>query len=184
MQPIPQPAVLDPDRVLTDARKDLTVDDVTRAEALERALHETCAYAQQLWQSLDEARNYLWNSVPPDPRGTSAARTGASPTGPDDDTGWESWIAAFARVTSTLVGPQGDSGFGHGEARQAAELRRTAPVSRLHAAHPELDEAARDTSPSQLHDNGVRNGMSPLFRAAAFGAGAGVALRLTRWMRR
>lgn len=88
-------------------------------------------------------RGYLLNSLPPDPRAPGPHPTAsASPTGPDDDTGWDNWIAAYATVTSVLCGPNGDSGYGLGEGRREANLRRTAPVLRIHADHPGLGEPA------------------------------------------
>jgi hypothetical protein len=75
-------------------------------------------------------------SLPPDPRSPEAGpRTCASPTGPDDEEGWNRWIHAFAAVTSVLCGPHGDSGYGLSEAQHAAEIRRTAPTVRVFAEH-------------------------------------------------
>lgn len=147
MQPIPTPHVLDPDRILSNDRGDLTVDHEARAQLLDDALHETCAYAQQLWHDLDAMRAYLLTSLPPDPRAPGANPTAsASPTGPDDDTGWDNWINAYAAVTSVLCGPHGDSGYGLGEGRREATLRRTAPVLRIQAEHPELNPAPESES--------------------------------------
>jgi hypothetical protein len=134
MQPIPTPQVLDPDRPLFNDRGDFTANHETRAKLLDDALHHTCAYAQQLWHDLDAMRGYLLDSLPPDPHATDPHTiTSASPTGPDDDTGWENWITAYATVTSVLCGPHGDSGYGLSEARREATLRRTTPVLRIHA---------------------------------------------------
>ncbi len=139
MQPIPTPQVLDPDRVLANDRGDLTVDHEARANLLDEAIHDTCAYAQQLWHDIDAIRAYLLTSLPPDPRAPGTDPTAsASPTGPDDTDGWDNWIAAYASVTSVLCGPHGDSGYGLGEARREATLRRTAPILRIEAEHPEL----------------------------------------------
>jgi hypothetical protein len=147
MQPIPAPQVLDPDRVLDNDRDDLTADHQARAALLDDALHKSCDYARQLWNTLDDVRGYLMSSLPPDPRSPgSASRLGASPTGPDDEQGWHDWMAAFASVNSVLCGPHGDSGYGIGEARHAAEVRRTAPVVTLHAEHPELDSPQQPSS--------------------------------------
>jgi hypothetical protein len=144
MQPIPTPQVLDPDRVLDNDRGDLTADHEARAALLDDALHKTCDYAQQLWQTLDAIRGYLMDSLPPDPRSPGPApHVGAAPTGPEDAQGWDNWIAAYASVTSALCGPHGDSGYGRGEARHAAELRRTAPILNLHGAHPELSASGQ-----------------------------------------
>jgi hypothetical protein len=139
MQPIPTPQVLDPDRILDNDRGDFTADHKARAQLLEDALHETCAYSQQLWRDLDAMRGYLLNCLPPDPRSPGPHLTAsASPTGPDDDTGWDNWITAYATVTSVLCGPHGDSGFGLSEGRREATVRRTGPALRIHADHPDL----------------------------------------------
>jgi len=139
MQPIPTPQVLDPDRPLDNDRGDLIADHQARAQLLDDALHQTCSYAQQLWHDLDAMRGYLLNSLPPDPRSPGAHPTAsASPTGPDDDTGWDNWIAAYATITSVLCGPHGDSGYGLSEGHREATLRRTAPVLRIHADHAGL----------------------------------------------
>ena len=135
MQPIPAPEVLDPDRIPDNDRGDFTADHVARAELLEAELRKSCSYAQQLWDITNAMRTYLVDSLPPDPRSPGPQLTvGASPSGPDDSAGWDKWIDAYAAVTSVLCGPHGDSGYGLGEARQAAQLRRTAPNVNL-AAH-------------------------------------------------
>jgi hypothetical protein len=149
MQPIPTPQVLDPDRVLDNDRGDLTSDHQARAALLDDALHKTCGYARQLWDTLDGVRGYLMDSLPPDPRSPGAApHSSASPTGPDDQQGWDNWISAYASVTSALCGPHGDSGYGLGEARHAAELRRTAPNLKLYAEHPELTGTVPQPAPA------------------------------------
>jgi hypothetical protein len=135
MQPIPLPELLDPDRQLRNDRADVANDDDrTRAELLDTALHDSCRYAQQLWQELDTTRAYLLESLPPDPREPGDhTRTATAPAGPDDEDGWNAWMERFAAVTSALCGPHGDSGFGLGRARQEAQRRRTAPVLTVHA---------------------------------------------------
>lgn len=123
---------MDPDRPLRSRGTDFTEDDRPEAELLHIALKESCAYAEQLWDVLNQQRAYLLASLPPDPRSPDAVRQiGASPTGPEDGPGWDRWISAFATATSALCGPQGDSGFGLSRARHEAELRRNAPVYRL-----------------------------------------------------
>jgi hypothetical protein len=140
MQAIPTPRLLDPDRPLSNERGGFTVnDEEPPAEQFKEALRDTCEYAQQLWDNLNAVREYLMTSLPADPRSPGPhPNAGASPTGPDDEEGWQNWIAAYASVTSVLCGPQGDSGYGLGEARHAAEERRSAPVLRLYADHPNL----------------------------------------------
>ncbi len=144
MQPIPKPHILDPNRVLDNRRGDFTADHKARAELLEAALQETCAYAQHLWDDLDSMRKYLIDSLPSDPRMPAPHRASATPSGPDDDQGWQNWIDAFAEVTSVLCGPKGDSGFGLGRARQEAQLRRDAPSLRIAA-----DQARQFTIPPE-----------------------------------
>lgn len=129
MHPIPQPQVLDPDRVTSDDREDMTGEEHrSRAQQLDAALHQSCEYAQQLWQHLAAARGYLFDSLPSDPHAPGTdPHLGASPTGPDDEDGWQRWTDAYSAITSILAGPHGDSGFGLDEARQAARIRREAP---------------------------------------------------------
>ncbi len=59
MQSIPTPEVLDPDRVLVNDRADFTADHQTRAALLEKALHESCAYAGELWNELNAVRHFF-----------------------------------------------------------------------------------------------------------------------------
>jgi len=128
-QPIPTPELLDPGRLLTDDRDDLTVTEHrSRNEQLAAALRDSCEYAQALWHQLDEVRAYLVRSLPDDPQRTDARRHATAPTGPDDDAGWDDWMATYAAVTSVLCGPRGDSGFGADAARSEAHARRVAPV--------------------------------------------------------
>ncbi len=126
MQEIPMPQVLDPDRVPGDKREQMTVDfHRNRAENLQIALSESCAYAQQLWRDLDAARAYLVASLPAEsPTGEeSEAMTCAAPRGAGDTEGWAKWADAYAAITSVLAGPHGDSGFGRSEAVREAQLR-------------------------------------------------------------
>jgi hypothetical protein len=157
MEPIAVPEVLDPDRIMTDDREEMTAEEHQgRARELDAALHESCAYGQQLWNDLNGVRKYLMDCLPDDPRIPGPHRAAASPTGPDDEQGWTNWIAAFGTVTSALAGPHGDSGYGLSEARRTAQLRRTATVLRVYSEHPELAEqrssptelAARSTGPA------------------------------------
>jgi hypothetical protein len=132
MEPIPQPELLDPERPMRRRGTRVREDDRPDIDVLRTALHETCAYARQLWADLDGVRSYLFASLPSDPRNPGPNPVAcASPTGPDDQTGWENWITAYATVSSVLVGPQGDSGYGLSEARHEAEFRRSAPMLTL-----------------------------------------------------
>jgi hypothetical protein len=129
MQPIPRPELLDPDRLLSDDRDDMTADEHrNRANQLAGALEDSCRYAQQLWDELQAVREYLVRSLPDDPQRPEARRTETAPAGPDDEAGWHDWIGTYAAVTSVLCGPHGDSGFGADEAREQARARRAAPV--------------------------------------------------------
>lgn len=146
MQPIPKPDLLDPDRILVNDRNDFFCSHETRAHALEAALRDSCVYAQQLWDDLDAARAYLLHSLPPDPAARETQLpTGTSPTGPDDQTGWDNWMNAYAAVTSTLCGPHGDSGFGVAEAHREANLRRAATIPTV----ADATQAIQQRSPSQ-----------------------------------
>jgi hypothetical protein len=126
--PIPKPQVLDPHRRLVNDEDHFTANHEARAALLQRALETSCAYADQLWDDLNAMRQYLLDCLPPDPHtSTGPVATGAAPTGPDDEQGWQNWMTAFAEVTSVLCGPHGDSGFGLSRARQEAQRRRTFP---------------------------------------------------------
>jgi hypothetical protein len=134
LQPIPKPQLLDPDRIVDPNREDMTVDHESAAKELRQALEATAAYGTQLWDHLDGVRQYLMESLPPDPRAAGPHnQLGAHPTGPDDIDGWQRWVDAYASVTSVLAGSHGDSGYGLGAAREAARLRATAPNVRLAA---------------------------------------------------
>src|SRR3954462_9125240 len=112
-RPIPEPELLDPGRMLVDDRDGFTVDDHRdRANLLAAALEDSCRYAQALWQQLDDVRGDLIRCLPGDPPRPHARRHATAPTGPDDEAGWDDWIATYAAVTSVLCGPHGDSGFG------------------------------------------------------------------------
>ncbi len=140
MYEIPKPELLNPDRVDRDDREDFTAEDHrSQSQLLAKALGESCAYAEQLWDQADALRAYLLDSLPPDPRTPGPhTTTAASPTGPDDEAGWNRWIQSFATTTSVLCGAHGDSGFGLSRAREEARLRRNAPELILHARHPDL----------------------------------------------
>lgn len=122
---IGKPELLDPHRVLENDIDNFTANHEARAVLLQRALNDSCSYADQLWDTLNAARQYLLDCLPPDPHSAPATTAiGAAPTGPDDEPGWQNWITAFASVTSVLCGPHGDSGFGLDRAQQEARRRR------------------------------------------------------------
>lgn len=151
---IPKPEMLDGERVLRPHGTRFTPDERPDVEVLSDALHESCAYADQLWEHLNEVRAYLLGSLPPDPRLPGPHRTAsASPTGPDDEEGWTNWMNAFAAVSSVLCGPKGDSGFGISRAREEAKARRDAPVLNIRAAHPDLE--GRPLSPEGGRPSGA-----------------------------
>lgn len=134
LQPIDKPQLLDPDRIVDPNRDNMTVDHESAAKELREGLEATANYGQQLWDHLVAVRQYLMESLPPDPRAAGPhMQLGAHPTGPDDAEGWQRWVDTYASVTSVLAGPHGDSGYGLGEARDAARLRTEAPNARLAA---------------------------------------------------
>lgn len=80
--PIPKPQVLDADRSLRDDKEhELTQGHRSRAEVLDIALHESCAYAEQLWQELNGMRRYLLECLRPD----ASAASGTAPAGAAPD---------------------------------------------------------------------------------------------------
>jgi hypothetical protein len=135
---IPLPAVIDPDRIYLEAQEK-SARQQDKAEIYKEALDSACDYAQKLWHELDVVRGYLLTSLPTDPRLPGPHRLTASPTGPDDEPGWQAWIDTYARATSVLAGPKGDAGYGYGEGRQQAQLRRTATNLRALARRPHLE---------------------------------------------
>jgi hypothetical protein len=142
--PIPKPQVLDPHRRLVNDEDNFTANHEARAVLLQRALETSCAYADQLWDDLNAMRQYLLDSLPPDPHTADGPiATGAAPTGPQDEQGWQNWMTAFAAITSVLCGPHGDSGFGLSRAREEAQRRRTAPT----ATAPRADSAEDQPNP-------------------------------------
>ena len=142
--PIPKPQVLDPHRRLVNDEDNFTANHEARAVLLQRALETSCSYADQLWNDLNAMRQYLLDCLPPDPHtATGPVATGAAPSGPDDEHGWQNWMTAFAEVTSVLCGPHGDSGFGPSRAREEAQRRRASPA----AAAPRDGNAELDPSP-------------------------------------
>jgi hypothetical protein len=124
---IPKPELLDAGRVSYDDREDFTVEEHrSQSQMLAKALEESCHYADMLWEQLDAVRGYLLDSLPPELRSVGPrAAIGASPTGPDDEAGWQRWTDTFAATVSTLCGAHGDSGFGLSNAHDEARVRRT-----------------------------------------------------------
>lgn len=123
MYDIPQPEVLDPDRIGTN--RDTMSSSQQHHELAERViaeLRESCAYGRALWEQLNAVRHYLVESLPR-PAESGAPLGGAHPTGHDDVAGWQAWFDTYAAVVSILEGPRGDSGFGRDEARQIAKSR-------------------------------------------------------------
>lgn len=193
MQEIPKPQTLDPDRPLRHRGTQFTEDDRPESELLSKALHESCEYADQLWDNLNAMRQYLLESLPPGPRVPGLHTTAAtSPTGPDDEEGWRNWVDAFAAASSILCGPHGDSGFGLSRAREEAQVRRSAPVLNIHAEdpdraqHPDADDdtptpasgpAAADTRDTSSATRAAR--WTPAKTAAVL-AVAAIALRELR----
>lgn len=122
MHEIPQPEVLNPDRLGGNRDTMGFGGDPETAERLFRELQETCEYARALWQQLDAVRNYLVDSLPR-PAATGGPLGGASPAGRDDERGWQAWTDVYTAVVGCLEGPRRDSGFGHDEARQIVRSR-------------------------------------------------------------
>lgn len=167
MQPIDRPQLLDPDRVVDPNRDDMTVDHESAAKQLRQALEASCDYGRQLWDHLVAVRQYLMESLPPDP-GAAGPHTqvSAHPTGPDDTEGWQHWVDVYASVTSVLAGPHGDSGYGFGEAREAARIRSEAPNARLAArlhdgrtGTPKVDDKPTAETAKRQSDDSLSTGM-------------------------
>lgn len=170
-QPIDKPQLLDPDRNVDPNREDITIDHESAAKELREALEATAEYGTQLWDHLDGVRHYLMDSLPPDPRAAGPhTQLGAHPTGPDDTEGWQRWVDIYASVTSVLAGPHGDSGYGLGEARDAARLRTDAPNVRLAAR---IQTLAKRPEPAAS----VENKTGALLRALGLAALGLLALR-------
>lgn len=136
--PIPIPAVLEADSGHLQGTLNAEEDAEQRLADVQQALASACDYGRMLWLGLDSIRGYLLRSLPPDPHTPGLHGVSASPTGPDDEAGWQSWMAAYAEAHSVLAGPNGDAGFGVSEAKREAQVRRAAPAVRVLAEHPEL----------------------------------------------
>ena len=168
---IPAPLVLRAERVSRDDREDMTAEDHrSQAALLDAALHESCAYAQQLWNDLAAARKYLYDSLPDEP-----SESGAAPFGPDDAAGWERWEAAFAEITTVLCGPHGDSGFGRSSATVLAQHHR-GRVAVPRTESPEPAEPPEQDPPAATSDRAAAPSSSTVERvrdsviAASLGA--------------
>ncbi len=138
MHEMRQPELLDPDRVTSDDRDNMTMmEHRNRAQQLDEALHASCEYGVELWKHLDAVRSYLYTSLPSDPRAPGPQpRASAAPTGPDDDEGWRNWIADVLR--------------GDVDPRRAARRLRARPqrgqsrgAAAAHSAEPETARGHR-----------------------------------------
>jgi hypothetical protein len=127
MYDIPQPQVLDPDRLGSNRDSGSAAERRDISQRLVRELNESCAYGRALWQQLDAVRHYLVDSLP-HPAQAGAPLDGARPAGREDIEGWQAWMDTYAAVVSVLEGPRGDSGFGHDEARQIVRSRLDFPA--------------------------------------------------------
>jgi hypothetical protein len=113
MQSIPRPGLLErenPEQVLTSRERD--VDAWGR---IAEPMREIAQYANQLWEVVQGVREYLYE----------LAGEGGKPSPLRDASDWEDWAETWARVTSALAGPAGDSGYGVGEAREIAQRHGT-----------------------------------------------------------
>lgn len=172
MQPMEKPELLDPDRIVDPGRGDMSVDHESAARELREALEASCEYGQQLWDHLGAVREYLMESLPPDPRAAGPhTQVGARPTGPDDTEGWQRWVDMYSSVTSVLAGPHGDSGFGFSEAREAARMRSEAPNARLAARLHDGETGAAAERGEATAERSVRHSLS----AGAIMRGLGLA---------
>jgi hypothetical protein len=156
-----QPHVLDPNRLLINDLNEFTADHEAMSTALKAALDETCEYAQQLWEELDAVRHYLIDAAPQDPRiSDGPVRSCATPSGPDDDEGWTKWSSAYARVTTLLAGPNGDSGYGEQEAAREQRDRRLAATAERD--QPDDEHAPAQTTPDVpvAADGGAADGVA------------------------
>ena len=180
LQPIDKPQLLDPDRIVDPNRGNMRMDHESAAKELREALEATADYGQQLWDHLVAVRQYLMDSLPPDPRAAGPhTQLGAHPTGPDDTDGWQRWVDIYASVTSVLAGRHGDSGYGLGEARGAARLRTEAPNARLAARIQASAEHSEHTEPAEHSKPAVpvENRLGALLRGLGLAALGVLAVR-------
>jgi hypothetical protein len=153
MHVIPKPQLLDPERPLRDLGPRLTADHRSRAEVLDIALHDSCRYAEHLWDTLNATRQYLLDTLPGTPDLTGHLRQTASPAGPDDDEGWARWSEAFTAVASALCGPGGNPGFGHDRAQEESQHRRFALARATTPDHP---AAAAPSAPDTIRSSAAK----------------------------
>ena len=120
------PSVLNGERAVTDHRDTLGMHAENERVQLREALKQSCDYGLMLWHELDRMRAYLLESAP-EARDTSSGvrRIAATPLGPDDEAGWQRWQAIYEKVSETLCGPSGDSGFAAREAALQVRDRRS-----------------------------------------------------------
>lgn len=157
LEPIPKPELLDPDRPLTNLRSpESGTGDRSEPELLTDALHESCAYADQLWNHLDAVPHYLLDILPPDPHGATTST--AAPAGSEDERGWQNWIDLFSSVTSVLCGPHGDSGFGLSRAHHEAQLRRS--VLESHPSMLAQSDPGHGEAPTAVPDPELRSAVT------------------------
>lgn len=124
MESIPKPGLLEPenpDRVVASRDR-----DVDAWERVSEPMREVGLYANQLWEVLSSVREYLYEL---------AGEAGeASPLRDGHD--WQAWATAYARVTSSLAGPAGDSGHAVGEAREIAQRHNMQVLANKPGAGP------------------------------------------------
>ena len=179
MQPMRQPELLDPDRIKSDDRDNMTMmEHRSRAQQLDEALHASCEYGIELWKHLDAVRSYLYTSLPSDPRAPGPnPRASAAPTGPDDEEGWRELDRDLrgGDVDPRRAARRLRARSQRGQARGAAAPHRAEPETagghRLRrAADAEMDAGADSTArirrrrsgaPSQLPRPRARCARSP-----------------------
>lgn len=129
MDAIARPKLLNPNRMLVNDCGNIEAGEFhrRRADVIERGLRQSCGYAQDLWNTLDELRHYLLDDFPPDSRVPGVDEMSARPSRPDHEDGRRAWMDADAAVHSVLAGPDGDSGYGRHQAAREAHWRRSAP---------------------------------------------------------
>ena len=146
MDEIAVPSVLNAGRLPIDDRGEFTAEQhKASSDALAQELESTTDYARSLWNQLNEVRAYLLTAAPQNPRMIEGMpRTGAEPTGPGDEAGWQRWTATLAAVTSLLVGPKGNLRYAEQEAvREQHDRRMPADATRDLAPDGTVPEQSR-----------------------------------------